>query len=351
MRELIWASISFVMQMMVFFCMGSLVMWKMKLKKSLSLTFVLGYLFYFAVFEILMVPMTLLWVPLSKATLIWVGIVFVLSVFGGFLAWKGKIWQIQRKKIWKEHSWFFVAAVAVIVLQCLLIVLYQDTTLDATYYVGLTSTSVYTDTLQRYHPYTGTLLSKFQARYVFSVYPMHNAVWCKLFGVHPLVQAKVVMAAVNVLATNGVIYNIGKKLLKEQKKQADLMLCLVAFLQMFCATIYTSGTFFYTRLYEGKAILANISIAMVLYCGIYFRQNTEDKQVWVLFFISSLSAVAFSGSAIIMPAVIGAAVVPVILLKKQFKKLFYYGLSILPSVLYAAVYISEKMGWLVFRAS
>lgn len=351
MRELILAGISFSVQILVFFCMGNLVMWKLKMKKNLSLTFVLGYLFYFAVFELFMVSMTLAWVSLSKASVIWLSAVLLLSGCGAFLAWKKRDEYCIKKSVLKQHSWFLAAVVIVIGLQCVLILLYQDTTLDAAYYVGLASTSVYTDTLQRYSPYSGALLSEFSARYVFSAYPMHNAVWCKISGLHPLVQAKVVMAAVNVLAANGIVYNVGRKLFKEQRKQADLMLCLTAFLQMFCGTIYTAGTFYYTRIYEGKAILANVSVMMTLYCGIWFWQNIHDGRVWIVLGMTSLSAVAFSGSAIMMPAAVGAAVLPVILVKKQFKQLIYYAWSILPSVLYAAVYISEKMGLVVFRAS
>lgn len=92
-----------------------------------------------------------------------------------------------------------ILAGAVVLLQCLIVIFYEDTTVDAAYYVGTVSTSVYTDTLGRYNPFNGAIQKAFQARYVFSAYPMHNAVWCRLLGIHPIVQAKQVMSCMNVV--------------------------------------------------------------------------------------------------------------------------------------------------------
>ena len=40
----------------------------------------------------------------------------------------------------------------------------------------------------------------------------HNAVWCRLLGIHPIVQAKQVMSCMNVVTANLIIYQIGKRL-------------------------------------------------------------------------------------------------------------------------------------------
>ncbi len=69
------------------------------------------------------------------------------------------------------------------------------------------------------------------------------------------------------MTANLIIYQIGKRLFDGNRKKADLMLVFVCVLQLFCGTIYSSGTFFFTRSYEGKAILANIAIPSVLMCA------------------------------------------------------------------------------------
>lgn len=350
MKELMLAGIAFLLQFSVFISIGSILIYKMKLKKDLSMALLLGYIAYFSVFGIFMIPLTFMWVSLSTAANIWaVAMCVCVGIAVGIWLKTKKVESYKREK--NGFDLFGVVLLLVVLLQCLIVIFYQDVTVDATYYVGQVSTSVYTDTLQRYDPYTGEILKKFSARYVFSSYPMHNAVWCSLLGVHPIVQAKIVMAVMNVLAANAVVYQIGKRLFEEQKRKASLMVCIVAFLQLFSYTIYTPGTFFFTRCYEGKAILANISMLLVFYCGIWFWQEAEDKRMWIFLLLTNISAITFSGSAIIMPAAVSAAILPGILRTKKFKKIVPYFVVMLPSILYLIVYMGTKVGLFTFKAS
>lgn len=244
-----------------------------------------------------------------------------------------------------------IIAGAVVLLQCLIVIFYKDTTVDAAYYVGTVSTSVYTDTLGRYNPYNGIILKVFQARYVFSAYPMNNAVWCRLLGIHPIVQAKLVMSCMNVLTANLIIYQIGKRLFDGNRKKADLMVVFTCVLQLFCGTIYSSGTFFFTRSYEGKAILANIAIPAVLMCAIWYLQEKNDRNVWIVLFITAVSALTFSGSAIIFPIVIAAGMAPVAVMNKKISGLVYCAVCMIPSILYAAVFFACRIGLLTLAAS
>ena len=65
----------------------------------------------------------------------------------------------------------------------------------------------------------------------------------------------------NVVTANLIIYQIGKRLFDGNRKKADLMLVFVCVLQLFCGTIYSSGTFFLLpEATREKPILANIAI-------------------------------------------------------------------------------------------
>ena len=254
MREACLACIGFVLEFLIFYAAGSLLAKILKIKADISFVFILGYLGYFAVFELLIVPMTLLWVPLTTAAYVW-------AVFMAVLVVAAAVWGIislrkrNRKSavIWKQHSWMIFLAGAAVLLQCLIVIFYNDTTVDAAYYVGTVSTSVYTDTLARYNPFNGAALKTFQARYIFSAYPMNNAVWCRLLGIHPIVQAKIVMSCMNVLTANLIIYQIGKRLLENDAKKADLMVVFTCMLQVFCGTLESSGTFLFRICYERSA--------------------------------------------------------------------------------------------------
>lgn len=350
MTEGLKACAGFVLEMAVFFLFGSLLMRALKMKRERSLALVLGYLLYFSVFEAVTVPMVLTLVPLKGLCIVW-GILLA-AVCG--LA----LFFLRRDKegagitvLFSGHSFWLLPAAAAVLFQCAAAVLYQDTTADAAYYVGLVSTSVYTGTLERYNPYTGALLKYFEGRYVFSAYPMHNAVWCKYLSLHPMVQSKVVMSAVNVLMANLVIYQIGKRLFHGGKRQADLMVCLVCVMQLFSFTIYTPGTFLFTRGYEGKALLANIIFPMVLYCSLWFYQEGRDRRVWAALFLVCAGAACFSGSSVILPAAVSAGILPVLLARRQLRALAPFAVSLLPSLIYAGLYFGTRMGWLAFPAS
>lgn len=351
MHELILACIGMVLQVTAFFCIGSVLMHLLRMEAEASFALVLGYLAYFAVFEFLAVPMTIAWVPLKTLSVVWAGILAVTVLIAAWFLWKQWLSQLKKiQEIIKSHSWMLPIVGAVILLQCLIVLLYQDTSVDAAYYVGTVNTSVYTGTLGRYNPFTGNPLKNFQVRYVFSAYPMHNAVWCFLTGNHALVQCKMVMSAINVLIANLIIYHIGKALFKGGKKQADLMIIFVCLMQLFSYTIFTTGTFFFTRSYEGKALLGNISIPMVLLCSIWLWYRADDQKIWLILFITAVSALTFSGSAIIFPAVISAGILPVAFMKKNHRILFPYAVCLFPSVLYAAIYFCAKAGLLTLKA-
>lgn len=372
MRELCLACIGFVLEFTAFFAVGSLLARIMKMKKDVSLTFILGYLTYFALFELVTVPMTLKWVSLTTAAYVWAGFMFAVAIAALICAIKKKSKDkysenlpdateisrdITQKKgssisdIWKRHSIMIIIAGTVVLLQCLIVILYKDTTVDAAYYVGTVSTSVYTDTLGRYNPYNGVILKAFQARYVFSTYPMNNAVWCRLLGIHPIVQAKLVMSCMNVITANLIIYQIGKRLFDGNRKKSDLMVVFVCVLQLLCGTIYSSGTFFFTRSYEGKAILANIAIPAVLMCAVWYLQEKNDRNVWIVLFITAISALTFSGSAIIFPIVIAAGMAPTAVINKKISGLVFCAVCMIPSILYAAVFFACRMGLLTLAAS
>ena len=352
MAEIIKAGIGLVLEFVVFFCLGNLLMRKLKMREETSLSLVLGYILYFSLFEIAAVPMVLSWAPLHVLSAVWAVLLAALIVFSVIAFRKQWLWQIKEMgSAVKAHGLLFFLVALVILIQCLIVVCYQDTTVDAAYYVGMVSTSLYTDTLGRYNPYTGLIYETFQARYVFSTYPMHNAVWCQILGMHPIVQAKIVMPVFNVLVSNLIIYHIGKRLFHGGRKQADLMVCFVCLMQLFTYTVYTPGFFFFTRNYEGKSILANIVFPLILYCSIWFWQRPKDKNVWIVLLLISLGGVAISGSSIILPVAVSAGILPVLAARKQAKALGFWILCMLPSLLYAGIYFAEKMGWVTFMAS
>ena len=78
------------------------------------------------------------------------------------------------------------------------------------------------------------------------------------------------------------------------------MVLFVCLMQLFSFSIYTTGTFAFMRVYEGKALLANISIpaALLVSIRLWLNKDGRNKESWVLLFIAAVSALTFSGSSL-----------------------------------------------------
>ena len=56
-----------ILELLVFFCAGSLLMRLLRMKAETSMALFMGYLLYFSVFELIAVPMTLKWISLTHS--------------------------------------------------------------------------------------------------------------------------------------------------------------------------------------------------------------------------------------------------------------------------------------------
>lgn len=352
MTNLMLIACGLAVQIFVFFALGSAFLKRIRKKEcSAVLAVISGYLLYFTVFELVALPMVLSLKPLSLLAKVW-GILVLISAAGATV-WCFSDWIRQLKKISsivREHKIFLLLLMACIGIQCLIGMVYSDNSADAAYYVGTASTAVYTDTMGRYNPYTGAAISHFSARYIFSCYPMHNAVVCSLTGIHPLIQTKTIMTAINIFLSNLVVYEIGLKLFKNHKIKADVMAAFVCLIHLFSNTIYTDGTFLLTRSYEGKSILANIIFPMVFYCAVRLYQDQTDRMVWILTFFTGVSAITFTGSSIILPVALTAGFLPVIAVKKKWKLCMPFLITMTPSILYIAVYFLCRAQIIILNA-
>lgn len=352
MANLIIIASALTIHLFVFFALGSAFLKIFRVKENTSVLAVIsGYLLYFSVFEVIALPMVLSLQPLSFLARVW-GVLLGISVAGATV-WCISDWMRQLKKIGyilKEHKGFLLLLGVCIAIQCLMGMLYSDSSADAAYYVGTVNTAVYTDTMGRYNPYTGSAISHFSARYIFSCYPMHNAVVCFLTGIHALIQTKTIMTAINIFISNLIVYEIGLKMFKNHKIKADLMVCFVCLIHLFSNTIYTDGTFLLTRSYEGKSILANVIFPMVFYCAVRLYQDEKDRLLWFLLFMTSVSAITFTGSSIILSVALGAGILPVIAVKRNGRLLFPFLICLIPGLLYMLVYLLCRAQIIILNA-
>lgn len=346
MTKLLLTGAVLLLHFLVFLSLGTLFLKLFKRERfSISLAVLLGYFCYFGLFEVLCLPFVFLQTFLTAFS--WV----LLAVLGasvaaacvtGVRSWAGQVKTIPG--IPKDHSVLFLFLLAAVAFQCFFVAVYYDGSADAAYYVGVASTSAYTDTLGTYNPYTGNLMKSFNVRYVFSCYPLHNAFVAKMTGLPAIVQAKTVMAVVNAVIANLLYYQIGCRLFQgKSRKYPDLMVLFLTVMNIYSNSIYLPASFFFLRLYEGKAVLANIIFPMILYCSIRIWQDEQDRLAWAALFFCNLTAVTFSGSSFLVIFGCGAVILPVILFRHRFRLLKNWIVGIAPIFVWAAAYLLVKL--------
>ncbi len=112
--------------------------------------------------------------------------------------------------------------------QMIYVAAYDLNSADAAYYVANISTSLYTDTLGRYNPYTGFLSSVFNIRYVTAAWYLDTAAFAKVFHVHPMVWANTINPVMWTFLADLVYYQLGYALFRERGKKRQKNSCQTA---------------------------------------------------------------------------------------------------------------------------
>ena len=349
---LVKCAVVLALYMVLFWIFGDLVALfceKQNTPMSKGLKMVLGFFAYYAIFQVVAVPVMFLKQPLSRLTMIWSGIVVLII---GFYAMyrshhKEKVVMAQvggNKKI-GEFFWELVpylVAVANIFIVSVIFTSYWD----ATYYVGNVSYAVYTDTINIYDPLYGTMMSQFDLKHCLATYHVHDAVVCQLLGIHPLVQTKTIMVIVITVVLNMVYMQVAKRLFPKDLCAQGLMMGFCLLINLCTYSAYTSSSFIMLRTYEGKAISATIVAGMLFYWLLCLIKH-NDPAVWKYVFVTVWGSVAVSSSAIFITVLGVCMLTAVVSVKYRDSKILLRGiLCMIPAFVVLGAYVMNRIGFL-----
>lgn len=365
--------LSVICNFIIYLAFGSLLTRRKDSPCPLLLSVVAGFFFYYFVFFFVCVPPMQYFRPLSMLTKIWTPVVIVTIVISVLLNGKQWIkWFGNAVSYARKHPVVVGLFIVLIGIQIVLVSCTYNFTLDAAYYVANVATSVETDMMNVYDPFTGAWQDHYEMRYFFATYSIQDSVVCQLTGIPALIWTKSVMAVTIILLTNMVyimiarellIYRNGRKVLTQEttisaetesdkKKRAEIAVVIMAAL-MFAVnltfiTIYTSSLFLMTRTYEGKAIVGNLAIMTVFYLFLRMNDESIDVRPWLITFIVCFGASTISSSAnMLLPVELTVLFLPLIWRKKSWGSILKYAACVVPGLVFSLVFVLYVKGYFV----
>ena len=299
---------------------------------SWSLAVPFGFLGLFTLTEVLALPLTLLQVPLSVFTFLLT--VCLLAAAAVILVRRRtdiKAMFVRLPRLITAHGAAGLLMAAAAAFQLWITFVYVDYSVDAGYYVGKAATDAWTNRMGLYEPTTGTALRSLNLRYLFSCFPDYNAAMAQLTGAPAILQAKKIVPLIAVAVSLLIFYRIGLKLFARNPKAAGLFVFFVSIIRFWSGTLFTDGTFFITRTYEGKALLAGVVIPAAIYAFLILFDDPSRTELRFFLLAASVSGICFSStSLVLLPFLLGAGSASLLLRRRNKKELLWAVIILLP---------------------
>ena len=233
-------------------------------------------------------------------------------------------------------------AVAAIFIQIFIAAVYAHMDADDSFYVATATTSVQTDSVFQYNPYSGVEYRILPKRYVLSPFPVLLAIFSRLSGgMHPAVLAHTVYPAVFFAAAYLVYHQFGKMFFPEKKREQGIFLLFCAVLIWFSGfSVYTAGNFQLVRIWQGKAVLASVILPFLMYLGFEIMLKEQVGYSRFLMIFASMAACHVSSMGIMLAPIVIAVYALLTLWKtRSIRCMGYTILYILPSLILGSVYL------------
>lgn len=352
--QLFLIAVGIVLYLFLYYAVGSIVVRLVPAGDfSIPRTFVIGFFVYFFLFSVAALPMKFLLMPLSALAVLWACVLVLIVLL--FLILERKDLH-TKQSAWKSifagnQKYIAILFPALLLVQVILANL-NGAAPDAwnqAYYLGDVSTSLYTNTISQYDPFTGKILEYLNPEYLLETYHNHGSVMCYLLKLHPMTERLTVMASVTVIIYQLIFLEIAGFLFKKDRKKALLFLFFLALLNLFSYNEHTSAGFLIFRPSEGKTILAALILPTLLYFFMETTGNPDQKCWWIYSFLTILGAFGLNmGSIFMIPFEITALYVPLALQKKKPSVFGRFLLLLLPCAGIIIVYLLTKNEFLIY---
>lgn len=272
---------------------------------NLFLAFIIGYVFEFAICQIITVPyiymektLTELMSVLSKIIAVICGLSIVIN-----LTKIKDIFMSIFKYIKETPKLLALLAIILIGLQVYSYVGYMHIDDDDSFYVGTATVAVQTDSLFKYSAATGDENVENQlSRYRLGPFPIYLAIISKAIDIHPAIVAHTISPIIYVPLVYMIYGLIGNEIFKKDKKQVYYFLMIMSVINIWGNySVRTTFSFFMIRIWQGKALLASMILPLIVLLFIKAEENDYKFNYCLLLFITILAGNLTTTMGIALP--------------------------------------------------
>lgn len=268
----------------------------------------------------------------------------------------GSLWKRKKSGISAECILFWLLFAASVLFQLYMAYSYAYFDGDDAYYVVESVLADQTGVLNRIRPYTG-LSTNPDMRHALAAFPLWIAYVARMTGIHAAIVAHTVLPLVLIPLTYYVFFLIGRRLLGARSVKLPIFMTIVSLMQIWGnSSIYTNATFFLTRTWQGKSVLANLVllvdfwILLEIFEGFAAKREKEAASkayagahrsgwgYWALLAVTNVTAAMMTSMGAFLTALlIGITGIVAAVRKKSLSVLWKLALCCIPNVIYLAL--------------
>ena len=313
--------------------------------KSVAEALLLGLYFEFVIFEILAIPFTFFKLSFYNLRNTWLIIILLSTLLSLIINRKNlnDIYTNSIKEIKKFPKVLTGICILLVLFQAYMGFTYQHKDDDDSNFVAKAVIAYDTNTLFKYDD-AGYELKKIPWRTGLSPFPWFTANIATLVKTHPTIVAHTIFPAVFVIIAYSLYYLIGKTLFDNDYKKTFTFLIILSFLYIFGNyTRYSIFVRLLTRLWQGKSILANISMPLIFYIFLKGIGTEKNNYYWFMLFIVLWGSVLLSSMALSLPIIVSGILTLLYMIKdKKISYILKYICCIMPCIGYGIIYLIIK---------
>lgn len=336
-----------------FMCLGILFSGKMMIEDLFpnGRYLVVGFVCYFALFGIVTFPFKLALLPLSSLSVTW-GIILIIFYMILFLKRRDKIFELIKKvkTLFKRLSVSYIIIFLLILIQILFVLTDRNEGLivDSSYYVGQSSTNIYTNTIDQYSAYSGRKIGWLFSKNLFISYHVHRSMIGQIFGLSPLVEGNISMTII-VIIVSDILVLMFLSLFSKDKKKILIVYTLAQFAVMMNWGYPAVSKWYYWSTFNGKtSVFPFIIVPAYLILFIKLVQFPEEKKYWLFMLLTTLAGDTIATTATILSIVfLGVYGIVWLGLKRNIRTIPYMMMVVSPSIIIYGVHIINSKGYLL----